>query len=86
MLCLAFSAFGQEPADEQSKRPQPVSESSPTARPQTEQPKPVYKPPKRGAPASRIGGASRGESDPQPTLAVLAPNHTGLTIIGTVRW
>lgn len=41
---------------------------------------PVYKPPLRGAPASRVGGGSRGiGSDAAPHIAVLAPDHTGLT-------
>jgi len=39
---------------------------------------PTYNPPKRGAPGGRVGGGTRG--GPQTfTLAVLAPNHTGLT-------
>jgi len=41
---------------------------------------PIYIPPLRGAPASRVGGASRGLTDARVTLSVLAPNHTGLTI------
>lgn len=40
---------------------------------------PVYKPPMRGAPASRVGGGSRGVGDDTPHLSVLAPDHTGLT-------
>ena len=41
---------------------------------------PVYKPPMRGAPASRVGGGSRGpDSGGAPRIAVLAPDHTGLT-------
>jgi len=40
---------------------------------------PVYKPPMRGAPASRVGGGSRGEGDDAPHVSVLAPDHTGLT-------
>jgi hypothetical protein len=39
----------------------------------------VYKPPLRGAPATRVGGASRGEQDDQLALSVLAPESTGLT-------
>jgi len=39
----------------------------------------VYKPPMRGAPASRIGGGSRGTGDANFVLNVLAPDHTGLT-------
>ena len=40
---------------------------------------PVYQPPLRGAPATRIGGASRGERDSGLILSVLAPESTGLT-------
>ena len=36
----------------------------------------VYKPPMRGAPTRRVGGASRGSAD-DATLAVLAPQETG---------
>ena len=38
-----------------------------------------YRPPTRGAPASRVGGGSRGSADITGELAVLAPDHTGLT-------
>jgi hypothetical protein len=41
---------------------------------------PVYKPPLRGAPASRIGGGTRGIGSDMPVLAALVPDHTGLTI------
>src|SRR5262249_48313752 len=46
---------------------------------------PTYKPPLRGAPEGRVGGGTRGGGtlslgDQLPTLSVLAPNHTGLTI------
>jgi hypothetical protein len=41
---------------------------------------PTYKPPLRGAPASRVGGGSRGaDSAGAPRIAVLAPDHTGYT-------
>jgi len=40
---------------------------------------PAYKPPMRGAPASRVGGGSRGAGDDAPHVSVLAPDHTGLT-------
>jgi len=38
-----------------------------------------YRPPVRGAPASRVGGGSRGVGDITLELSVLAPDHTGLT-------
>jgi Domain of Unknown Function (DUF928) len=37
-----------------------------------------YRPPMRGAPARRVGGASRG-GDALPAVSVLAPDHVGLT-------
>lgn len=39
-----------------------------------------YRPPMRGAPASRVGGGTRGTGDERPRLAVIAPDHTGLTL------
>jgi hypothetical protein len=41
---------------------------------------PVYRPPLRGTPGGRVGGGSRGPAADQPQLAVLAPDHTGLTV------
>lgn len=41
--------------------------------------KPVYVPPARGAPASRVGGGTRGAEDQGTILRVLAPDHTGLS-------
>jgi len=41
---------------------------------------PVYKPPKRGAPAARVGGGSRGIDEEIPKAYVLAPDHIGLTV------
>ena len=38
-----------------------------------------YKPPTRGAPARRVGGSSRG-TEKLPVIAVLAPDHVGLTV------
>lgn len=39
----------------------------------------VYKPPLRGAPASRVGGGTRGTGEANFVLNVLAPDHTGYT-------
>src|SRR5688572_5834417 len=49
---------------------------------------PVYKPPSRGAPASRVGGGTRGVGTPRASVAVLAPNHTGFTVSSqpTLYW
>ena len=43
---------------------------------------PVYKPPRRGAPAGRLAGGTRGAEDQMPFLCVLSPDHVGLTIQG----
>lgn len=40
---------------------------------------PEYRPPKRGAPAARVGGGTRGFDKEMPNLYVLAPDHVGLT-------
>ncbi|MEO8626659.1 MAG: DUF928 domain-containing protein [Betaproteobacteria bacterium] len=41
----------------------------------------VYKPPQRGAPGGRVGGATRGTRERDTfVLSVLAPDHTGLTV------
>jgi len=41
---------------------------------------PVYRPPLRGAPVTRVGGASRGGQDAGLALSVLAPLSTGWTV------
>ena len=40
----------------------------------------VYRPPRRGTPSTRVGGGSRGTDAVAPTLYVLTPEHTGLTL------
>lgn len=60
-----------------------VGGAEPPASPATGQTPPtgpglVYTPPLRGAPVTRVGGASRGDQRGL-TLSVLAPEHTGLT-------
>jgi hypothetical protein len=40
---------------------------------------PTYKLPMRGAPASRIGGGTRGPNVDSPAVTVFAPDHTGFT-------
>ena len=42
----------------------------------------VYVPPKRGAPRTRVGGATRGTSTQAPTIEVVAPESVGLTLTG----
>ena len=38
----------------------------------------MYRPPLRGAPSRRVGGATRGSADVDSVVAVLAPESTGL--------
>lgn len=64
--------------DAQGKSARPGDASSPQ-RPATAVSMPVYKPPLRGAPGGRVGGGSRGTENELPWLAVLAPDHVGLT-------
>ncbi len=45
----------------------------------TAQRTPIYRPPLRGAPVTRVGGASRSGPDNDLVLSVLAPESTGLT-------
>ncbi len=40
---------------------------------------PQYRPPRRGAPGGRIGGATRGPMQEIPVMYALAPDHLGLT-------
>lgn len=62
-----------------------MSQAQSTATPPTPQPTttagpvPVYRPQLRGAPETRVGGASRGTQDTGLVLSVLAPESTGLT-------
>jgi hypothetical protein len=53
--------------------------AAPIAARPTVQQTPVYKPPLLGAPATRVGGASRNGFASSLTLSVLAPESTGLT-------
>ena len=41
---------------------------------------PMYQPPRRGAPSTRVGGGTRGIGGNTPTVHVLAPDHVGLTV------
>ncbi|MDG4555218.1 MAG: DUF928 domain-containing protein [Candidatus Competibacter sp.] len=82
-LALAFSILAtpsraqtQPPVD--NARPKPAAQTAQTP-PIASQTTPVYRPPLRGAPATRVGGANRGGSDGVLILGVLAPESTGLT-------
>ncbi|MDB5867575.1 MAG: uncharacterized protein JWO70_5381 [Betaproteobacteria bacterium] len=66
MACIWLAAPAQAQQQPQSQQPQ------------AEQP--LYKLPMRGAPASRIGGGTRGPNVDTPTVTVFAPDHTGMTV------
>lgn len=55
---------------------------APNVTAQAETEPPVYKPPVRGAPASRVGGGSRGVGTELPRMYVLAPVDIGFTTKG----
>lgn len=64
--------------------PAPVTDAKSSQSAQVAQDKPatkmpLYKPPKRGAPATRVGGGTRGIDREIPVVYVLAPDHVGLT-------
>lgn len=41
---------------------------------------PVYKPPRRGSPAGRVAGGTRGAGHALPLMSALAPDHTGFSV------
>jgi hypothetical protein len=61
------------PREEASPAPQAAAAAQ--ARPAV-----TYQPPARGAPVRRVGGASRSSGGGEPEVAVLAPEHVGLTL------
>src|SRR5437870_4574758 len=74
-LVTSLSVAQQEP-------PQRVPQPSPQ-----QEAAPAYKPPLRGAPGGRVGGATRGTVKPVtplPTVDLIAPDaHTGVTTSAT---
>jgi hypothetical protein len=76
-LADAAVAFAQSSPPPTPPAPEPSEAASP----------PVYKPPLRGAPGGRVGGASRSAvrvSTPLPVIELLAPaDHAGLTATAT---
>jgi hypothetical protein len=76
-VAVAGAARAQSPIDAQSPADKPVDAAPP----------PVYKPPLRGAPGGRVGGASRSAvhiSTPLPVIELLAPaDHAGVTATAT---
>lgn len=75
ILATPSRAQTQPPVD--NTRPKPAAQTAQP--PPTVNQTPVYRPPLRGAPATRVGGANRGGPDGGLILSVLAPESTGLT-------
>lgn len=69
LMAIVTAAFLSLPGTALAQTPLGASDSSAA----------VYKPPMRGAPSRRIGGATRGSGNPDMVLQVLAPDQTGLT-------
>ena len=89
-LAAAAGALAAHPAIAQTGAP-PGGTATPQREAAPEEPQQgtavVYRPPLRGAPGGRVGGASRGAIRPPaplPTIELLAPDdHAGQTISAT---
>jgi hypothetical protein len=85
-LALAVAAAGAALAQSPPPGQSPSEQSPADALAEAAAP-PVYKPPMRGAPGGRVGGASRSAvrlSTPLPIIELLAPSdHAGLTATPT---
>jgi hypothetical protein len=85
-LFAVWIGVGAETAEEKERRPaNPPNTGNQSGSPPPKEQKAgkdskrtVYVPPSRGAPGARTGGGTRGNAD-APRVAVLAPDHVGLT-------
>ncbi len=75
LLLVAFAAQLGSPSGSLGQAA--LAANTPAQSAQTK--KPVYRPPLRGAPTRRVGGATRGIGDEDIFVTVLAPKITGLT-------
>lgn len=78
-LCIADAATG---TDGTGSKTQSVGKPLQNAGDGTIQPAadlPAYRPPRRGAPAARVGGGTRGPGDATAYIAVITPPHTAYT-------
>jgi hypothetical protein len=79
-VALVVTWLVPAPSAAQDRPPAPANTEEVSANPD-------YKPPPRGAPGGRVGGASRGTvkaTMPLPTIELIAPDgHAGLTTIAT---
>jgi hypothetical protein len=82
LTLLASAAYAAEPDNKQLIAQADTEKSAPESATFT------YKPPLRGAPATRVGGGTRSVGARAVTLSVLAPNETGYTTRDkpTVYW
>lgn len=70
----------KNPTDKDSGQQKTGNSASPSNVIKTTAKVPAYKPPFRGAPAGRVGGATRGTTERESfSLMVLAPDHAGFT-------
>jgi len=99
---LLFNTATAVEAAEATDPPEPPAEQQPTgttsipeakadvasANPIVPSERPVYVPPRRGAPATRVGGGTRSGESSMPKISPLSPEHTGLTAQGapTIYW
>lgn len=80
LLAWGGCALAQAPKDAPAPPPAGTAQAAKAAEAQPKAaPAVAYKPPSRGAPQRRVGGASRGAAG-TASVAVLAPDHVGLTL------
>jgi len=86
LLCVAFSGFVTHALGQSKSDPSAVGKTGESAKDQNQNVAPsskpaiagVYRPPSRGAPQTRLGGGTRGDTRGL-NVAVIAPDHTGLS-------
>lgn len=72
--CLLALPLQAVAAEDKAKQPQVAATPAAAVK------APAYKPPLRGAPSGRVGGATRGATERESfSLLVLAPDHVGYT-------
>ena len=80
MAAVARDATTAEQQVQTEDKLQPSQPPRPAAEVDENRPRvPVYVPPRRGAPLVRVGAGSRGVEDGLPFVAVITPEHTGLS-------
>lgn len=78
-LCFAMAAAAAPETERESTDAAKGASSVPEAATE-ESATPVYRPPRRGAPKTRVGGGTRDAAgDATPAIALLAPPSTGFT-------